>query len=278
MLQGYQFDKMQVYPTSDASLYSFIGDERNVIIPNRGNEMKVTTNELSLTVDTGEALIQGRLVKITEPMSITVGANVNGYLVIEIDLSKANTSSGTPGQPDYAAVNNQLSLKFVTQLTQDNINNDGLLYHFNLGSVSSTTSAATFMKSEKTNALYQTLLFEGAVAPNENEVVTLSEKMTNYKILVFMMNSAPDGAPFGFAFYPVIDQSRIPKFGGQSPLFCDAPIIEEKNNISLYAGRFKNISETQIQTIYPIRNIVLRTGMEIGGGTKYYIRQIWGIR
>ena len=121
-------------------------------------------------------------------------------------------------------------------------------------------------------------LFEGAVAPNENETVTLKESMNNYKLLVFLLGSGSNDTPFGFALYPVMDQSQIPGFGGQSPLFSNAPPITEKNNITLYSGRFKNISETQIQIIYPIRNIVLTSGAAVGGGTQYYLRQIWGIK
>lgn len=121
-------------------------------------------------------------------------------------------------------------------------------------------------------------LFEGAVAPKENETVTLKESMNNYKLLVFLLGPGSNDTPFGFALYPVIDQSQIPGFGGQSPLFSNAPPITEKNNITLYSGRFKNISETQIQIIYPIRNIVLTSGAAVGGGTQYYLRQIWGIR
>lgn len=123
-------------------------------------------------------------------------------------------------------------------------------------------------------------LFEGAVAPNENETVTLKESMNNYKFLVFLLNGDPAGVPFGFGIYPVIDQSQIPKFGGQSILFCDAIPFEDFNTnaITIYAGEFRNESETKIKTIVPIHNVVLRKGMDIGGATKYYIRQVWGIR
>lgn len=123
-------------------------------------------------------------------------------------------------------------------------------------------------------------LFEGAVAPNENETVTLNESMNNYKFLVFLINSTPDGAPFGYGIYPVIDQSKLPDFGGQSFIAVDAvaPDAYGVNAMTLYSGRFRNLSDTQIQTIYSVRNIVLRSKQETGGGTQYYIRQIWGIR
>ncbi len=123
------------------------------------------------------------------------------------------------------------------------------------------------------------ILFEGAIPPKENQVITLSESMKKFKNLVFLINSDPAGIGFGFGIYPVVDQSKIPKFAGQSLLFCDAIPHEDNNvnSISIYSGEFKNISQTQIQTIVPIHNILLRQGLPIGGATEYYVRQIWGL-
>lgn len=278
MLQGFQFDKMQAYPTTDASLFSYLAGDRSFIIPNRGNELNVTTSELNITVDTGEALILGRQIKITEPMVLTIGANQNGYLVIEIDLSKSNTSTGTPGQADYEPINNQLLLKFVNNLTQDNINDGGLIYQFNLGTVSSTSNSITFVKNEKVDYSYCDLLFEGAIPPNENEIITLSESMENYRFLVFNIHAQSDGTPFGFGVYPVINDDA---FTYQSLLFCDAVDLETyegKNTISLYSGRMQNIDNNQIKVIFPIRNVIVTSHDTVGGATKYYIRQVWGVR
>lgn len=124
------------------------------------------------------------------------------------------------------------------------------------------------------------LLFEGAVPPEENAVITLSESMKSYKILVFLIHQNSTGIPFGYGFYPVIDQTQVPGFTGQSVLCVDGVPYETNNvnTISIYSGRFENISNTQIKTIVPIHNILLRQGLPIGGASEYYIRQIWGIR
>ncbi len=106
------------------------------------------------------------------------------------------------------------------------------------------------------------ILFKGAIPPNENEVITLSESMKNYKILVFLIHQNSTGIPFGYGFYPIVDQTQVPGFTGQSVLCVDGVPYETNNvnTISLYAGRFENISNTQIKTIVPIRNILLRQG------------------
>ena len=274
MLQGFQFDKMQVYPTSDTSLYSFLGDERNVIIPNRGNEMNVTTNELNITVDTGEALIQGRLVKITEPMSITIGANQSGYLVIEIDLSKANTSTGTAGQPDYTPINNQLSLKFVTQLTQDNINDDGLLYHFNLGMVTSSTTNISFTKNEKTNPMYQPTLFEGNVATGH---IVLNDNMYNYRFLMFLIVDSryPSNRGFGYGIFPVVRPEHI-DFPSQNILMGNAR-NRGVNSLDTYCADIEYVNETTLNINVQFSNVThLENGH--GGATLYNVKKIIGIR
>lgn len=275
MLQGFQFDKMQAYPTTDASLFSYLAGDRSFIIPNRGNELNVTTSELNITVDTGEALILGRQIKITEPMDLTIGANQSGYLVIEIDLSKANTSTGTPGQADYEPINNQLSLKFVNNLTQDNINDGGLIYQFNLGSITSTSNSITFNKASNImGGVYRKLLFEGAV---KTGVITLNESMNNYRYLVFNISSATSGDPFGAGIYPVLEQSQM---STQSVLCYDSvdKSVYNANAVTVYSGRFSKVSDTQINTDIPIHNNIIRTNIATGGGTEYYVRQIWGVR
>lgn len=275
MLQGFQFDKMQAYPTTDASLFSYLAGDRSFIIPNRGNELNVTTSELNITVDTGEALILGRQIKITEPMVLTIGANQNGYLVIEIDLSKANTSTGTPGQPDYDPINNQLSLKFVNNLTQDNINDGGLIYQFNLGTVSSTSNSITFNKASNImGSIYRKQLFEGAV---KTGVITLVESMNNYRYLVFNISSSTSGGPFGSGIYPILEQNQM---STQSVLCYDSvpKATYNANAVTIYTGRFTKQSDTQLNTDIPIHNNIIRTEQSIGGGTEYYVREIWGVR
>lgn len=272
MLQGFQFDKMQAYPTTDASLFSYFAGDRSFIIPNRGNELNVTTSELNITVDTGEALILGRQIKITEPMVLTIGANQSGYLVIEIDLSKANTSTGTPGQPDYEPINNQLSLKFVNNLTQDNINDGGLIYQFNLGTVSSTSNSITFNKASNImGGIYRKQLFEGAV---KTGIITLNESMNNYRYLIFNISSSTSGSPFGSGIYPVLEMST------QSVLCYDSvpKATYNANAVTIYTGRFTKQSDTQLNTDIPIHNNIIRTEQSIGGGTEYYVREIWGVR
>lgn len=146
-ITGYTFDRAKVTSGSDSSLYNFLSGSRDGVIPNRGNGLNVSTNGLTCTIDTGQALIQGRLVEVTAQESVTIPANSTGYLCITIDLSQINTSTGTPGQSDYAFVLGQLKTEFVETLTNQDLLNGGTIYNFNLGSVTSTSTSVTYTKN-----------------------------------------------------------------------------------------------------------------------------------
>lgn len=277
MLQGFQFDKMQAYPTTDASLFSYLAGDRSFIIPNRGNELNVTTSELNITVDTGEALILGRQIKITEPMVLTIGANQSGYLVIEIDLSKANTSTGTPGQPDYEPINNQLSLKFVNNLTQDNINDGGLIYQFNLGTVSSTSNSITFNKASNImGGVYRKLLFQGAI---NSGTLTLNDSANKYKELLICYSSENTASTYD-------NWSRVLIFPESKPPTVSNSVVissfENNQSGSVHVtviGRII-IDGNTIQIFYPIMQIKHNKGGNHAQSypNGYYIRQVWGVR
>jgi len=162
MLVGRQFDLAPVTAKSDASIYD--NSNASYVLPNRGNGMNVTTSSLSAIIDTGQALIQGRLVEITEPLTVSIPANSTGFLVIEIDLTKVNSSSGSGDT--YQFTNNQLFVKFVNILVQGDLHNGDTLYHLNLGSVTSSANGVTFVKnidaySKNTNAWVNIALING---------------------------------------------------------------------------------------------------------------------
>ena len=143
----YQSDRNFVTPANDASMYSALsGDSSGVL--KRGNELKITVNGLTATVDTGQVVILGRLVEVLAPTQITLPANANGNLAITIDLSKANTVQGQAGMPNYSVTVNQVYLSAVTgTLTQEDINNGGFIYQLPLGTFSTTATTAQVAQS-----------------------------------------------------------------------------------------------------------------------------------
>ena len=148
MIIGRQFDRAKVSASADRSLYDYLNDGRSTVLTERANGLNVTANGLILTVATGEAIIEGALIQVKEPIDISVPPNYQGYLVIMIDLSQLNSATGTPGNGDYAFTNNQLSILLVDTIVTQDLNNNGLLYTFKLGDVNSNTATITFTKNE----------------------------------------------------------------------------------------------------------------------------------
>lgn len=163
-IKGYQFDRAKVTALKDASLYSALYLNRSAVIPNRGDGLAVSTNGLDVIISTGQAIICGRLVEVTEPETVSIPANTAGYLVLTIDLSEANYSEGTPGESDYTFTNNQLRCEFVETLTQQDLNDNGIIYTFNLGTISSNSSGVTYSKNTEA---WKTLSYDKLIRLND---------------------------------------------------------------------------------------------------------------
>lgn len=149
-ITGYTFDRMRVTPQNDAMLYeSLAGPKFNYVINGYKNNMFITAQNLTLTVDTGAAVIYGRVVEILEPMQITVPANYRGFLAITVDLTKSNTSTGTPGQADYLPVNNQVYLSVVDNLVTQDLNNGGQIYQFALAALITNGNTITLGRANE---------------------------------------------------------------------------------------------------------------------------------
>lgn len=141
----YQSDRNFVSPANDASLYSGLVSDANGIL-NRGSQFATSINGLEVTVSTGQAVIQGRLVEITQPETLTLPANSNGYIAITVDLSKTNTVTGEAGDAGYSVDVEQVYLVSVAgALTQDDLNNGGLIYQLPIASFTSTTTSASLV-------------------------------------------------------------------------------------------------------------------------------------
>ena len=86
----YTSDRAFVTPREVASAQSALSGDTSGVLK-RGNQLKITVNGLTATVDTGQVIVLGRLVEVTSPTQITLPANSNGNCCIVVDLSKSNT-------------------------------------------------------------------------------------------------------------------------------------------------------------------------------------------
>ena len=145
-LQGYQFDKAKVTPEADAQLYSYLAQSSdNKVI----SGMTATTTGLNVYVASGKALVQGRLVEVTQQHQLTAQANKTGYVCITIDLTQTNTSTGAPGTSNYVPVNNQLRLELVETLNRQDLNSGEFVHTFPLYAYTSTGTSVALTKLDK---------------------------------------------------------------------------------------------------------------------------------
>ncbi|WP_424571547.1 hypothetical protein ACOV5J_05460 [Weissella soli] len=143
----YQSDRNFVTPANDASLYSALARDASAVL-NRGDQFKTSVNGLTVTVSTGQAIIQGRLVEIIDPEVLVLPANSSGTIALVVDLSQDNDVSGTVGDVDYAVTVNQVYLSAISgTITQDDLNNSGVIYELPLANFTSTATTASLTTS-----------------------------------------------------------------------------------------------------------------------------------
>lgn len=146
-ITGYQFDMQMVPASKDASVIHALTGESNGVL-RRGNDFAIMANGLQVTIGTGQAIIQGRLVEVTSNESVTLPANSTGKICIVIDLTKTNAVVGVPGQSGYSATIKQVYiLPVVGSLTQDDLNNGGYIYELPLATFTTTSNSATIVQT-----------------------------------------------------------------------------------------------------------------------------------
>ena len=145
-VNGHIFDYVKTTSKEFSKIINELSNQKSHVLKNYGNQFSATVSGLKVTIASGWAIIQGRIVYINDTVSLTVPANYTGYLVLEVDLSKINTVTGAPTEESYAVVNNQVSLKLVTSLVTGNLLTTSTLSQFPLYSVSSTGTTATLAK------------------------------------------------------------------------------------------------------------------------------------
>ncbi|MBC1353872.1 hypothetical protein HB837_15810, partial [Listeria innocua] len=155
---------------NDANLYDYLNGCVSKVLPNRGDELDIVAGTSDVVIQTGSALIQGRLVEITEPLVITLPNATNGYLSITLDLTQINNSSGTPGQSDYSVINNQLRIEFITDLVQGDTLNGELIYTFPLATISWYLGELSIVKNEDA---YSEIFGVPYIAPDLNTGVSI---------------------------------------------------------------------------------------------------------
>lgn len=178
MLRGHVFKK-QVFGNQIFALFvnTFL-DGQNGISDNYKNNMAITHNTDSISVDAGMACVQGRFLEEDSGYTVTTSTD-NSFckLVIEIDLDKENTDEQFV-QGAYKIIK---SASGYPELTQNNIvkNNSGI-YQYELARFRTSSSGIT--EFQDTRTFLNLSIFETIVNKIlENKFVKVSLYASNRK-------------------------------------------------------------------------------------------------
>ena len=125
----------------------------------------------------------------------------------------------------------------------------------------------------------RTLLFQGAIKTGD---ITLNDNMYNYRFLYIKISASTSGYTYGGGIYTIIDPT-LNNSNNKTQSFMGYEVPEESNEsspnaVNTYSGIFVNKNETTLTVFKQISNVSHQSGKNHGGGTKYYVREIFGIR
>lgn len=115
----------------DAVLYNAVLGNQDVVFNGVGNSLSCTVSNLVVTLQSGEGVVQGRHITCVGTENLQVDANSSGYIVLRYDLTQA--------------AGNEVSLKAVPLVVQNDLNNDGTIRDLKLYSYSSSATAVTLV-------------------------------------------------------------------------------------------------------------------------------------
>lgn len=123
------------------------------------------------------------------------------------------------------------------------------------------------------------LLFQGAIKTGD---ITLNDNMYNYRFLYIKVSASTEGYTYGGGIYPIIDPTLNNSYQ-KTQSFMGYEVPSESNEsspnaVNTYSGIFVNKNETTLTVVKQIGNVSHQSGKNHGGGTKYYVREIFGIR
>lgn len=183
-IEGTVFDRGRISPETDSLIFKEIYGDGNRILTKHADRLKVTSSGLNIYVAKGAALIEGRLIRVTDQERIVARANDKGFVVLTIDLTQTNTSTGTPGTDDYVAVNRQIRIELVNDLVQQNLSNNGKIYNFPLASYTSNGTSVSLSQSATMMVNNLTILNAPDVSNAPNSQVNLNTSVMDLQTIV----------------------------------------------------------------------------------------------
>lgn len=205
----------------------------------------------------------------------------NTDTLTDADITEIINSIATSTTDDwYSQLINQVSTMITNNVvdnlqSQDSTKSLSARQGFELrGLIDSLVSSI----SQKTT-IQRNLLFQGAIKTGD---ITLNDNMYNYRFLYIKISASASGYTYGGGIYPIIDPT-LNNSSNKTQSFMGYEVPSEDtesspNSVNTYSGIFVNKNETTLTVVKQVSNVSHQSGKNHGGGTKYYVREVIGIR
>lgn len=103
-----------------------------------GNEFTTTTNSLTATIQSGQAILCGNFFHISGTETISLTPNVSAFICLSIDTTRPNGSRG------------YISFKLESDIKKENINGSGTLRDFPIYKLTTNSNSVTAISDVRT--------------------------------------------------------------------------------------------------------------------------------
>lgn len=287
LITGY-FGKPHISTNQDSMWHRGIWKDDCIIAFNENLKADIISNN-EIQVKSGILNMQGRFAEVPintyDSLSInngTVGENRIDLIVCHYEKNadtkvesttlkviQGTPSTSTPSVPSYTEGNIDNG-DLVAELPVFRVNIEGINI-VGVDNLIDTVPAFTDMNP--------TLLFQGAIKTGD---ITLNDNMYNYRFLYIKVSGSTSGYTYGGGIYTIIDPT-LNNSNNKTQSFMGYEVPSENdesspNSVNTYSGIFTNKNETTLTVVKQIGNVSHQSGKNHTGGTKYYVREIFGIR
>lgn len=283
LITGYQLED-HVTSLQDAMWHRGIWKDDCIISVGENLKAEITTNN-EIRVRSGILNMQGKFCSIDMNTydSLTINNGTAGENRIDLIVARYEKNNETQVEDVSLKViqgTPSTSTPSVPSYTQGNIDNGDLVaempvFRVNIEGINITSVDNLLDTVPAFTDMTPTLLFQGTVS---NGTFKLNESALNFRSLAIGISSLSGGGAFSWAFIPVVPNSSLP--GYQAVMGYNGGVDDNnKNSISTYCGRIaKSDDGMQITFVQQITNVSHTSGENHGGGSKYSITYVYGIR
>lgn len=248
----------------------------------------ISNNEIH--IKSGVATVQGRFF-VVEPNtydSITINNGTAGENRIDLIVAQYSKNAETQVETiEWTVLQGTPTTgsPTVPRYTEGNIDNGDMLVQFPFFQVEISGITVETVKKipnivQPVDIQQKKLLFQGAIKDTGMSSF-LSENLYNFKFLVVGIASTSTGAPYGYGILPIIDGRQ----DAYQVVLSGGALEASPNKYATYVGglSFNSSGNEEGYTLSftiekPFMNVIHTSGSNHGGGTIYYVRELWGIR